>query len=179
VTRDLRGRIEAILRADGPADGYRIPRRNMFWGAWVHHGQLYPDYQLRLFRRNRGRFVAEAVHESVGVEGRVETLETPLLHESYRGLEDFAARSNRYSTLAAREWVRRGRRVGMPDLIFRPLGRFLSMYIVHRGFLDGWRGLVLAVLYAHYVFLRMAKAWEIQQAGERRRDPRGDHDGEP
>jgi len=98
------------------------------------------------------------------VTGRVEMLAEPLLHQSYRDLEDFVRRSNRYSTLAARDWLRRGRRVGVPDLIMKPLGRFLSMYIVQKGFLDGWRGLVLAVLYAEYVFLRMAKAWEARRA---------------
>jgi hypothetical protein len=102
------------------------------------------------------------VHESVHVEGRVETLAEALLHHSYRSLEDFVQRSNRYSTLAAGAWLERGKRVGLADLIFRPLGRFLSMYIIRLGFLDGWRGFVLAVLYADYVFLRMAKAWEAR-----------------
>jgi hypothetical protein len=134
----------------------------MFWGRWVRHGGLYPDYQLRLFRRQAGRFVDDAVHESVRVDGRVETLPEALLHHSYRSLEDFVQRSNRYSTLAAGAWLARGRRAGLADLIFRPLGRFLSMYIVRLGFLDGWRGFVLAVLYADYVFLRMAKAWEAR-----------------
>jgi len=128
----------------------------------VRHGGLYPDYQLRLFRRRAGRFLADAVHESVRVEGRVETLVEALLHHSYRSLEDFVQRSNRYSTLAAGAWLERGKRVGLADLIFRPLGRFLSMYIIRLGFLDGWRGFVLAVLYADYVFLRMAKAWEAR-----------------
>ena len=63
----------------------RIPRRNIFWGAWVRHGGLYPDYQLRLFRRDAGRFAEDAVHESVRVAGPVETLAEPLLHQSYRG----------------------------------------------------------------------------------------------
>ena len=164
VTPELGRRVNAILRDDGPADGYLIPRRNLFWGAWVRHGGLYPDHQLRLFRRGAGRFVDDAVHESVRLTGRVEMLAEPLLHQSYRDLEDFVRRSNRYSTLAARDWLRRGRRVGVPDLIMKPLGRFLSMYIVQKGFLDGWRGLVLAVLYAEYVFLRMAKAWEARRA---------------
>jgi glycosyltransferase involved in cell wall biosynthesis len=164
VTPDLADRIRAILTADGPADGYSVPRRNIFWGAWVRHGGLYPDYQLRLFRRGAGRFVDDAVHESVRVDGRVEALGEALLHQSYRDLEDFVRRSNRYSTLAARDWLRRGRRVSLGALIMKPLGRFLSMYIVQRGFLDGWRGLVLAVLYAEYVFLRMAKAWEARRA---------------
>ncbi|HET7876266.1 MAG TPA: glycosyltransferase family 2 protein [Methylomirabilota bacterium] len=163
VTPELRHRIESIVREDGPADGYSIPRRNIFWGAWVRHGGLYPDYQLRLFRRGRGRFVEDAVHESVTVAGRVERLAEPLLHHSYRDLEDFVQRSNRYSTLAARDWVRAGRRAGLGDLILKPLGRFVTMYIVQRGFLDGWRGLVLAALYAQYVFLRQAKAWEARR----------------
>jgi glycosyltransferase involved in cell wall biosynthesis len=164
VTPELRARLEAIVKADGPADGYSIPRRNIFWGAWVRHGGLYPDYQLRLFRRGAGRFVDDAVHESVRVQGRVEKLAEPLLHHSYRDLEDFVRRSNRYSTLSAQDWVRRGRPARLGDLIMRPLGRFVSMYILQRGFLDGWRGFVLAVLYAEYVFLRMAKVWEASRA---------------
>jgi len=163
VTPELRERICRILRSNGPADGYSIPRKNIFWGAWVRHGGLYPDYQLRLFRRAAGRFVDSAVHESVLVEGHVETLAEPMLHHSYRGLEDFVARSNRYSTLAAHQIVSRGGRPGLGALVLRPLGRFLSMYVLHAGFLDGWRGFVLAVLYANYVFLRTAKAWEARR----------------
>jgi glycosyltransferase involved in cell wall biosynthesis len=166
VTPELREKIGAIVKDDGPADGYSIPRRNIFWGAWVRHGGLYPDYQLRLFRRGAGRFIEDAVHESARVVGRVETLAEPLLHHSYRDLEDFVRRSNRYSTLSARDWVRRGRPVRVRHLVTRPLGRFFSMYVVRRGFLDGWRGFVLAVLYAEYVFLRMAKVWEAGRAHE-------------
>ena len=165
VTPDLRSRVARVLAEDGPADGYAVPRRNVFWGRWVRHGGLYPDFQLRLFRRSAGRFVGDGVHESVQVTGRVERLAEPLLHHSYRGVEDFVSRSNRYSGLAAEDWIRRGRRVRLFHLVLRPLGRFLSMYIIRLGFLDGWRGLVLAILYADYVFLRMAKAWEGQRAG--------------
>ncbi len=163
VTTELRERIGRIVRANGPADGYSIPRKNVFWGAWVRRGGLYPDYQLRLFRRDAGHFADSAVHESLVVEGHVEALDEPMLHHSYRGLEDFVTRSNRYSTLAAQEIVSRGGRAGLADLALRPLGRFLSMYILKFGFLDGWRGFVLAVLYANYVFLRMAKAWEARR----------------
>ena len=164
VTPELAARIRSIVTAEGPVAGYLIPRRNIFWGAWVRHGGLYPDYQLRLFRRGAGRFAENAVHESMRVDGPVQTLAEPLLHQSYRDLEDFVRRSNRYSTLAAADWLRRGRAVSVSGLIMKPLGRFLSMYIMRRGFLDGWRGLVLAVLYAEYVFLRMAKAWEARRA---------------
>jgi glycosyltransferase involved in cell wall biosynthesis len=168
VTAEARAAIERVLVQDGPHAGYAFPRRNIFWGRWVRHGGLYPDYQLRLFRRRAGRFVENAVHESVSVSGRVDTLTEPLLHHSYKDLEDFVRRSNRYSTLSAEDWIRRGKAAGLASLVMRPLGRFFSMYIVQRGFLDGWRGFVLAVLYAEYVFLRMAKVWEAQRARKAR-----------
>lgn len=164
VTPDLRREIEVVLAQGGPCDGYAIPRKNFFWGAWVRHGRLYPDYQRRLFRRGRGRFLERLVHESVEIQGTVGRFESPLLHHSYRNLDEFLQRSNRYSTLAAEEWIRRGVRVGPADLVFRPLGRFLSMYLLHLGFLDGWRGFLLAGLYAHYVFLRTAKVWESRKS---------------
>ncbi len=160
VPRDLREEIEAVLTGDEACVGYRIPRRNLFWGRWVRHGGLYPDWQLRLFRRGCGRFVERAVHESVEVSGEVGRLGAALVHRSYRDVSDFLARADRYSTLAAHEWVSRGRPARLADLVLRPAGRFLSMYVVHAGFLDGWRGFLLAALYAYYVFIRSAKVWE-------------------
>ncbi|PYM29479.1 MAG: glycosyltransferase family 2 protein [Candidatus Rokuibacteriota bacterium] len=160
VSPELRSEIAGVLASDGPADGYAVPRRNIFWGRWVRHGGLYPDWQVRLFRRGRGRFVPRAVHESVSVDGRVERLVGHLEHRSYRDVSDFLARADRYSTLAADEAVAQGRGARVGDLLLRPLGRFLAMYVVGRGFLDGWRGFLLATLYAYYVLIRAAKIWE-------------------
>lgn len=160
VSPELRDEIRAVLAGGGGADGYRVPRRNIFWGRWMKHGGLYPDWQLRLFRRGRGRFTERAVHESVRVEGAVGRLTGALLHRTYRDVADFHERAHRYASLAADDWVQSGRPVRLSDLVLRPLGRFLSMYVVQRGFLDGRWGFVLAVLYAYYVFIRSAKAWE-------------------
>ena len=165
VAPELRGAIQRLLAAgDGPA-GYRIPRRNIFWGRFVRHGGLYPDHQLRLFRRGLGRFLERAVHESVEVRGPLGVLDAPLVHRSYRDLADFLARADRYTTLAAEEWVAAGRGVRATDLVLRPAGRFLAMYVFRAGFLDGWRGFLLAVLYAYYVFIRSAKIWERTRLG--------------
>ena len=60
VSPELREEIQRVLDVDGPHDGYRVPRRNLFGGQWVRHGGLWPDWQLRLFRRGRGRFVERA-----------------------------------------------------------------------------------------------------------------------
>jgi len=164
VSTDLAADVGRILTANGPADGYAVPRRNIFWGRWVRHGGLYPDWQVRLFRRTRGRFAARAVHESVSVDGRVERLAGHLEHRSYRDLGDFLARADRYATLAATEAVAQGRRAGVGDLVLRPLGRFVVMYVVRGGFLDGWRGFLLASLYAYYVLIRATKIWERTKA---------------
>jgi glycosyltransferase involved in cell wall biosynthesis len=165
VSRELKEEILGALASSAGATGYQVPRRNIMWGRWIRHGGLYPDWQLRLFQRGQGRFVNRAVHESVDVIGPVERLRAPLLHRSYRGLADFVARADRYSTLAAEEWVRSGRPARAGDLVLRPAGRFVSMYVVRAGFLDGWRGFLLAVLYAYYVFIRSAKVWEKTRLG--------------
>jgi glycosyltransferase involved in cell wall biosynthesis len=161
----LRDEIQATIRDDRPEVGYYLPRRNVFQGRWVRHGGLYPDWQLRLFRRGRGAFLERAVHESVRVDGPTGRFAVPLVHESYRSVADAVARLNRYSDLAATDLARAGRGGSLADLLVRPAWRFLSMYFLRAGCLDGWRGLVLAALHAHYVFLRAAKVRE--RAGTR------------
>lgn len=162
VSEGLRAEIVAALAADPPVAGFRIPRQNFFQGKWIRHGGWYPDYQLRLFRRGRGAYTERLIHESVRVEGPVGRFSAHLVHQSYRGIEDFVARANRYSELAARQLAAEGRGGSVAALLLRPAWRFFSMYILRVGFLDGWRGLVLALLYAHYVFLRAAKVRELQ-----------------
>lgn len=165
VPPPLREEIGGVLAAAPPQAGFFIARRNLFQGRWVRHGGLYPDYQLRLFRRGRGRFTEVGVHEAVRVDGPTGRLRHPLVHEGYRGVADFAARAQRYAELAARDRAAAGRGGRAWDLLLRPAWRFASMYLLRLGFLDGWRGLVLAVLYAHYVFLREARVRELRAAG--------------
>ncbi len=160
VSAELRDEVELRLDA-APVDGYAVPRRNLFLGQWIRRGGLYPDWQVRLFRRGRGRFLARDVHESVQVDGPVGRLAGHLVHRSYRDLGDFFERAHRYSTLAAQDLLRQGHRARARELVLRPAARFLSMYIARGGFLDGRKGLLLAALYAYYVFMRTAKLWEV------------------
>jgi glycosyltransferase involved in cell wall biosynthesis len=158
---ELRHEIMAIVADSRACHGYAVRRQNMFLGRFIRHGGLYPDWQVRLFRRGRGHFAERAVHESVTVTGPVGRLRGHVVHRSYEDVSDFIGRANRYSSLAAEQMVREGRRVRAGELVLRPLGRFLSMYVMKRGFLDGRRGLLLATLYAYYVFMRSAKVWEV------------------
>jgi hypothetical protein len=103
------------------------------------------------------------VHESVQVEGRVGELSGALEHYTYRSLSAYLTRMDRYSTLAAEELARAGRRAGPIDLSLRPVATFLRMYLLQAGLLDGRAGLVLAGLYAAQTLAKYAKLWELQR----------------
>jgi len=154
VTQPLRAEIEDVLESDEPRDGYYIPRRNYFCGRWIRHGGWYPDYSLRLFRREKGRFEDRAVHEKVVVDGGTGYLREPLEHFTYVSVSDYLQRMERYSGLAARELALAGRGFRWRHMVLRPFFTFLKMYGLKLGFLDGRAGFFLAVSYAYYTFLK-------------------------
>lgn len=162
----LRSQIERVLEADGPDDGYRMPRRNFFFGKWLRHGDHWPDRQIRLFRRGRGRFNGKNVHESVEIEGKTGELSEPLDHFSYRTIREFFDRQVRYAALAAEDMAEKGVAPRASDFFIRPLWRFLKGYFLKAGWKDGREGLIAAAGSAFYVFMRTAFLWENRRKGE-------------
>jgi len=162
----LQDEILAVVRADGPLAGYRVPRKNYFCGRWIRHLGWYPDYTLRLFRREQGRFRDREVHEEVEVAGPVGNLKTPLEHYSYNSVSEYVARMDRYAILAAREMAKQGRRPFPGELVFRPFFTFLHLYVIRRGFMEGAPGYVLARLSGMYKFLKYYYLREILQGRE-------------
>lgn len=163
VPETLRREIEGVLQAAGPVDGYSVGRKNYFLGAWIRHGGWYPDRSVRLFRNGRGRFQPRAVHETIEIAGMVDLLREPLEHHTYVSVHDFLQRMARYADLAAGEMHAVGKRCGVMDLTLRPVWTFLRMYLLQRGCLDGWRGLLLAGLYACYTLAKYAALWERER----------------
>lgn len=161
VSEGLRKEIKEILDKDPEVDGYFIPRKSYFLGRWIRYGGWYPDYSIRLFRKDKGRFEQREVHESVRINGKAGRLRNPLEHYTYRSLSEYLQRMDRYSTLAAREMARRGRRAGPVNILFRPFFTFFRMYILQLGFRDGIYGLLLSILYSYYTLSKYAKLWEI------------------
>ena len=119
VTEALRLEIQKVLQEDPPVSGFRVPRKNFFCGQWIRHGGWYPNYQLRLYRKEAGRFAPREVHEQVEVKGPVGTLTSPLEHYTYRSISDYIKRMDRYSELSARQYLKEGRRVSWPGILFR------------------------------------------------------------
>jgi glycosyltransferase involved in cell wall biosynthesis len=154
VPAALREEIEAVVTANGPLHGYRVPRKNYFCGRWIRHLGWYPDFTLRLFRRDQGCFKDREVHEEVVVAGPVGNLQTPLDHYSYRSVSEYVTRMDRYARLAAIELAKRGRRPYPGELVYRPLFTFLHLYFLRQGFLEGTTGYTLAVLMSMYKFLK-------------------------
>jgi glycosyltransferase involved in cell wall biosynthesis len=150
----LKDEILAVVEADGPLAGYRVPRKNYFCGRWIKRLGWYPDYTLRLFRRGQGRFRDREVHEEVVVAGAVGTLKTPLTHYSYKSVSEYVARMDRYARLAAQELAKAGRRPFPGELFLRPFFSFLHLYVIRLGFLEGTTGYTLAVLMSVYKFLK-------------------------
>ena len=150
----LQDEIQAVVKANGPLAAYRVPRKNYFCGRWIRRLGWYPDYTLRLFRRDQGRFRDREVHEEVVVAGPVGNLQTPLDHYSYRSVSEYVTRMDRYARLAAVELAKRGRLPFPGELVFRPFFTFLHLYVIRQGFLEGTPGYTLAVLMSTYKFLK-------------------------
>jgi glycosyltransferase involved in cell wall biosynthesis len=163
ITPPLRREIQTILQADGPADGYRVPRRNHFCGRFIKYLGWYPDYSIRLFRKAKGRFNEREVHESVEIDGQVSTVQHPMLHYTYKSISDFVLRMDRYSTLAAQELLKLGKQPLCGELVWRPFLTFLKLFVLQRGFLEGRDGYTLAFLYSTYNFLKYYKFRELRQ----------------
>lgn len=121
---------------------YRFARCNRFMGRYLRHGEGYPDWSLRLFDRRHARWSDDAVHEKVVAVGAVGMLAGDLLHDSAESLESYLAKQDRYTTLAAAAALAAGKRASLARQLLSPLVRFIKMYFLRLGFLDGWPGLV-------------------------------------
>lgn len=152
------------LPADNGVDGYWIRRSSDYLGRRIKRCGWQRDKVLRLFNRERGRYTEREVHEEVSVTGVVATLSGRLVHYPYRDVRHHLQKINEYSSRGARDYVNRGGRFALPNMLSHPPMRFLRMYLLQRGFLDGAQGLLLCLLASYSVFLKYAKAWEYRWA---------------
>lgn len=161
LSPDLQAEIAALRDGGfGAANGFEVPRCTRYLGAWIRHGTWYPDRQLRLFDRRHGAWVSPhlyGVHEHVDLDGPRHRLRHDLLHEPYRSVSDHLRTIDRYTTAMAAGMHAAGQRARIDQLVLTPLAEFVRFYVLKRGLLDGWRGLLLAYLHGHYVRMKYAK----------------------
>lgn len=160
VSPELREEIETLRKEGFKCDGYYVPRKARYLGRWIKHCGWCPNYQMRLFQRRNARWVGGSVHERCQVKGSTCYLKNPLLHFTYKNIQDHIERMNLYSTLSAQDKIAEGKKVGLIEIIGAPIAAFIKTYIIRLGFLDGIPGLIISLIIAYYAFLKRAKVWE-------------------
>lgn len=163
VTGDLAREIAAaVARADH--DAYRIPRRSTYCGRFIRHSGWQPDHVTRLFRRGAARFSEDRVHERLLVSGTAGVLRAPLLHYSFRTMEEVLEKMNRYSTASAQALHDARRTPGLASAIAHGVAAFVRTYFLRLGFLDGRHGFLLAVSNGEGSYYRYVKAMLLAEA---------------
>lgn len=164
LSEELQREIQRLAQSGLESrDGFSMPRLSNYFGTWVRRGGWYPDRQLRLYKKSKGRWSGNPPHEKVTLQGSVTALSAPIHHRPYRSLQDHLTKIDGYTTTMAREMFRKGKRASVFDLIFRPALRFFRFYVLKLGFVHGWVGLYLSYLDAHYVRLKYAKLLGLQR----------------
>lgn len=161
ITPELAAEIAACAF---DADGYRIRRRGLFLGGWMRHGSWGRNRVLRLFRRARARVEDRLVHEEVSIDGVVADLSAPMLHYSQGDFAEVARKFELYVPLMAEDLARRRRSIGGVEIALRAASAFVKDYVLLAGFLDGWRGFVLAFWGMSSVVAKYAEARRLIEA---------------
>jgi glycosyltransferase involved in cell wall biosynthesis len=163
VSPALRDEILSLDLKNSPYDAYEMPRRHFFMNRWINHSAWYPDYKIRLFRKDRCKWGGYAPHDVVKVKGRKKKLKNDILHYIYQDIAHFAGTKNNYSSLTAVDHYKNGRRARIIDFTLRPLYAFLYRYLIRLGILDGIAGFTISVMEAHAVFMKYIKLYELQR----------------
>jgi len=165
ATEELAGEVRKAI-AQEEAGGFWVPRRNYIFGRWIRYAGWYPDYQLRLFRRHKGRYdESREVHELVILDGPEGHLENPLIHYNYDNIAQFIERQNRYTAMEAAYLFRGGARAKVRNFILQPCREFWRRYITLEGYRDSRHGLLLSLLMAYYEGVKYLKLWRLQRRG--------------
>jgi glycosyltransferase involved in cell wall biosynthesis len=168
ISDALAAEIRAAIE-NPQVNGYRVPRQSMYCGRFMRHGGWTPDYTWRLARRGRGRFTDHYLHAHLQVQGATGTLRQPIVHYSYRTMEDVLEKLDRYSTANARDMADAGRRGSLAAAVGHGLWAFFRTYVLRLGFLDGRWGFMLAVSNAEGTYYRYVKLWLAQLGATDRR----------
>ncbi|MFC1680619.1 glycosyltransferase family 2 protein [Pseudomonadota bacterium] len=154
----------ALSNVSSEISGFDMPRKCLYLGKWIRHGEWYPDRKLRLIRRSKGRVIGENPHYGFSVIGNVGSLDGHILHYSYVGVIDHFRRMQRYSTLMAENMYRTGVRWSVRQMILEPATRAVRNYVQLAGYRDGYQGILISIFIFYYVFRKHFELCRLQRA---------------
>ena len=160
VTSEFRQEVEKVIKENKFA-GFKFPRKNIIFGKWIKHTGWYPDWQLHLFRTKRGKYVGK-VHEQVVLDGKIGTLNAPLIHYNYHSISQYLQKLDRYTNLRAEEKVKEGYKFRYQDLLIKLAEEFFRRFFAEEGWRDGVHGLALSLLQSFSELVVYLKVWEKQ-----------------
>ena len=168
VTPELRQSIQAAIAQDAPNTAYKIPRLSEIFGHKIRHSGWYPDYVIRLYRKDFAHYGDQLVHEKVELpaNANIQKLQGDLLHYTYQNIHHYLVKSAGYAKAWADQREKAGKKATLWQGISHAVGCFVKMYVIRLGFLDGKAGLLLAILSAHSTFVKYADLWvRTQKSG--------------
>lgn len=159
MTPELRKEVESVLQNTN-IDGYWMPRKTYWFGdRWLRHGGLYPDLQLRLFRRKKGSFACKNVHEYLDVQGSLGHLREPFLHYTrVLTINDYLVKNIMFYSDRERDVILAENRNPWTYILWKPFYYGFAYYIYRLGILDGFLGLFWGVSTGYFYFLSGIKA---------------------
>lgn len=165
VTPELRQSIQAAIAQDAPNTAYKIPRLSEIFGHKIRHSGWYPDYVIRLYRKDFAHYGDQLVHEKVELpaNANIQKLQGDLLHYTYQNIHHYLVKSAGYAKAWADQREKAGKKATLWQGISHAVGCFVKMYVIRLGFLDGKAGLLLAILSAHSTFVKYADLWVRKQ----------------
>lgn len=162
VTPELKQEILTAIASPNAADCYAIPRSSWYCGRFMKHSGWYPDYVDRLFKRGSAKFSDHLVHERLLPTGSSGKLNNHFLHYSYRDFSQVLKKVDVYSSAAAQQAFKQGKKGGLGEALVHGFWAFFRTYVLRRGFLDGKYGLALAISNAATSYYKYLKLWQLQ-----------------
>lgn len=142
---------------------FKLPRLSSYCGKFIRHSGWWPDYVPRLFKRGEASFSDDLVHERLVFEGDANKLTAPLVHITYKDLNEVIVKINHYSSLGAKNSYQKGKRGSLASAIIHGIWAFIRTYIFRAGFLDGAEGFMLAISNAETTYYRYLKLFYLSK----------------
>ena len=165
LSPELKQKITEIINGNEDKKVYEINRLSVCFGKKIKHGGWGTSYAVRLFLKTAGRFNDNTVHESFVTQEEIFKIKENIYHHSYLTLEDYFSKFNRYTTEGALEYYKKGKKASIGQVVFNPMYKFIRMYIIRLGFLDGIEGFLLASTSSMYSMVKYFKLREIYKNG--------------